>query len=331
MTAIPSFPPASVFTISAADFATRALDIFRFQYAFNPLYRDFTDSLGVKPGTVARVEDIPYLPVGLYKTHEVRTGEFLPEAVFESSGTTGVVTSRHLVRDVGLYRSSFTAGFELFYGPVTDWCIIGLLPAYLERAHSSLVFMVNELIGASGHPDSGFYLYDHAALSGVLERLEAVGQKTLLLGVTFALLDFAERYPLSLEHTVVMETGGMKGRRREITREELHAVLRERLGVRVVHAEYGMTELLSQGYSSGEGLFRCPGWMRVLVRSEDDPLDVRTFGEGLINVIDLANIWSCAFVATEDVGVLRADGGFAVAGRVDHSDIRGCSLLVVGS
>jgi hypothetical protein len=258
----------------------------------------------------------------------VRTGEFRPEAVFESSGTTGVVTSRHLVRDVGLYRKSFTAGFEHFYGPVSDWCIIGLLPAYLERAHSSLVFMVNELIGASGHSASGFYLYDHAALFGVLERLEAAGQKTLLIGVTFALLDFAERYSMLLRHTIVMETGGMKGRRREITREELHAFLRERLGVEAVHAKYGMTELLSQGYSTGDGLFRCPGWMKVLVRSEDDPLEVRRQGEGLINIIDLANIWSCAFIATEDVGVLRADGGFTVAGRVDHSDVRGCSLLV---
>jgi hypothetical protein len=191
--------------------------------------------------------------------------------------------------------------------------------------------MVNDLIGRSGHPDSGFYLYEYEALYELLQRLEAAGQKTLLIGVTFALLDFAEQYSLSLEHTVVMETGGMKGRRREITREELHTFLRERLGVKTVHAEYGMTELLSQGYSAGDGVFRCPGWMRVLVRSEDDPLDVRASGEGLINVIDLANIWSCAFIATEDVGVLRPDGGFTVAGRVDHSDVRGCSLLVAGS
>lgn len=319
-----------LFTISAADFTPRALEIFRFQYAQNSLYREFADALSVQPDAVARIEDIPFLPVGFFKSQEVRTGAWEPEVVFRSSGTTGMVTSNHLVRDVGLYRKSFRAGFEHFYGPVSDWCIIGLLPAYLERRDSSLVYMVNSLIAESGHPVSGFYLYEYAALDAALRRLEAAGQKTLLIGVTFALLDFAERFPQGLRHTVVMETGGMKGRRREIIREELHAFLQERLGVTVIHAEYGMTELLSQAYSAGEGVFRCPAWMKVLIRSEDDPLEVRTFGEGLINVIDLANIWSCAFIATEDVGVLRSDGGFTVAGRLDHSDVRGCSLLVAG-
>lgn len=309
-------------------FEPLAIDLFRFQYAQNPLYRDFADALGVRPAAVGRIEDIPFLPVGFFKTHEIRTGSFIPETVFESSGTTGVVTSRHLVRDVGVYRQSFRAGFQQFYGPVRDWCIIGLLPAYLERSNSSLVFMVHELIGESGHPESGFYLYDQEKLYEVLQRMEAAGQKTLLIGVTFALLDFAERYSLLLKHTVVMETGGMKGRRREITREELHHFLRERLGVKAVHAEYGMTELLSQAYSAGEGVFRCPGWMKVMVRGEDDPLEVRRKGEGLINVIDLANAWSCAFLATEDIGVLGEDGSFRVAGRVDHSDVRGCSLLI---
>lgn len=317
-------------TIRAADLTRRALAVFQFQYAHNPLYRDFADALGVRPGSIARVEDIPFLPVGFFKTHEVRTGAWEPEIVFRSSGTTGMVTSRHLVRDAGLYRQSFLTAFEHFYGPVRDWCVIGLLPAYLERSGSSLVYMVNDLIASSGHPDSGFYLYEYAALYGLLQRLEAAGQKTLLIGVTFALLDFAERYSLKLEHTVVVETGGMKGRREEITREELHGVLRERLGVKTVHAEYGMTELLSQAWSAGEGVFCCPEWMKVLVRSEDDPLEVRARGEGLINVIDLANVWSCAFIATDDVGVLRPDGGFMVAGRVDNSDIRGCSLLVAG-
>jgi Acyl-protein synthetase, LuxE len=323
--------PTQLSTISAADFTPRALDVFQFQYAQNPLYRDFADSLGIRPGSVGRIEDIPFLPVGFFKTHEVRAGDWLPEIVFRSSGTTGMVTSKHLVRDLELYRRSFLTGFEHFYGPAGDWCIIGLLPAYLERSDSSLVYMVNELIASGGHPDSGFYLDEYGALYDLLQRLEAAGQKTLLIGVTFALLDFAERYSLTLEHTVVVETGGMKGRRREITREELQAVLRERMGVKVVHAEYGMTELLSQAWSAGEGVFRCPEWMKVLVRSEDDPLEVRSVGEGLINVIDLANVWSCAFIATEDVGVLRPDGGFSVAGRVDHSDIRGCSLLVDGA
>lgn len=318
-------------TITATDFSPRALDTFHFQYAHNPLYRDFTDSLGVRPGSVGRIEDIPFLPVGFFKTHEVRTGDWVPEVVFRSSGTTGMVTSRHLIRDAALYRQSFLAGFQHFYGPVRDWCVIGLLPAYLERSDSSLVYMVNDLIAVSGHPDSGFYLYAYTGLYDLLKRLEGAGQKTMLIGVTFALLDFAEQYSLKLEHTVVVETGGMKGRREEITREELHAVLRERLGVNVVHAEYGMTELLSQAWSAGEGVFRCPGWMKVLVRSEDDPLEVRIRGEGLINVVDLANVWSCAFIATDDVGVLGPDGGFKVAGRLDHSDIRGCSLLVPGA
>ena len=275
MTDLPSFPPQSVFSISETDFVPRTLEIFRFQYALNPLYREFVDKLGVRPELVSRIGDIPFLPVSFFKTHEVRTGEFVPEIVFESSGTTGMVTGRHLVRDEGLYRQSFVTGFEHFYGLVRDWCIIGLLPAYLERSHSSLVYMVDGLIGAGGQPESGFYLYEHEALYGLLQRLEAAGRRTMLIGVTFALLDFAERYTLSLARTVIMETGGMKGRRREITREELHRFLRERLGVRVVHAEYGMTELLSQAYSAGEGMFRCPGWMKVLVRSEDDPLEVR--------------------------------------------------------
>ena len=328
MTSIPGFHPETTFSFPEADFVRRALAVFRFQYAQNALYREFTDVLGVRPEAVARVAEIPFLPVSFFKTHPVRTGNFEPEVVFESSGTTGMVTSRHAVRELGLYRRSFMAGFEHFYGPVNEWCVIGLLPAYLERSGSSLVFMVHEWIGASGHPDSGFYLYEYEELYRVLQRLEGAGQKTLLIGVTFALLDFAERFPLELRHTVVMETGGMKGRRREITREELHGTLRERLGVEVIHAEYGMTEMLSQGYSAGQGIFRCPGWMKVLVRGEDDPLEVRERGEGLINVVDLANIWSCSFLATDDIGVLGADGGFTVAGRLDHSDIRGCSLLV---
>jgi phenylacetate-coenzyme A ligase PaaK-like adenylate-forming protein len=314
--------------VNNEDFIPRALDTFRLQYAQNPLYREYTDALGVRPESVRSLREIPFLPVSFFKTHAVRTGDFIPEVVFESSGTTGSVTSRHAVKELELYRRSFTAGFERFYGSITDWCVIGLLPSYLERSNSSLVLMVHELIEASGHPDSGFYLYEHGLLKEVLERLERQGQKTLLIGVTFALLDFASDYSLSLRHTVVMETGGMKGRRKEITREELHAYLKERLGLKAVHAEYGMTELLSQAYSAGEGLFSCPPWMKVLVRSEDDPMEVRTAGEGLINVIDLANVWSCSFLATEDIGRLRADGRFEVAGRVDNSDIRGCSLLI---
>jgi phenylacetate-coenzyme A ligase PaaK-like adenylate-forming protein len=318
-----------LFSLSESDAVPRALEIFAFQYAENPLYRQYVQTLGIDPSAVNSLYDIPFLPVAFFKTQSVRTGSWTPAATFESSGTTGMVTSRHEVKDLDLYKKSFTAAFQRSYGPVQEWCIIGLLPAYLERSNSSLVLMVDELIKASSHPDSGTYLYDHEALHAVLRRLEQQGQKTLLIGVTFALLDFAEKYEMRLKHTVIMETGGMKGRRKEITRAELHATLTSRLGVSAIHAEYGMTELLSQAYSSGNGLFRCPPWMKVLVRKEDDPLDVSGVGEGIVNIIDLANIWSCSFIATDDVGLVFPDGSFQVSGRVDNSDIRGCSLLVV--
>ncbi|HVU96585.1 MAG TPA: hypothetical protein VHE34_15255 [Puia sp.] len=314
--------------LNASDFIPRALDLFRFQYEHNPLYRRYTDTLGVNPAGVARLEEIPFLPVSFFKTDAVKTTDFVPETVFTSSGTTGMVSSRHEIKDLDLYRQSFRTAFTHFYGTVTDWCVIGLLPSYLERSSSSLVVMVDDLIKGSGHAQSGFYLYEHETLYRVLQQLEAKGQKTLLIGVTFGLLDFAENYSLSLRNTVIMETGGMKGRRRELTRPELHAFLASRLGVDAIHAEYGMTELLSQAYSAGQGLFTCPPWMRMLVRAEDDPLEVRPEGEGIFNIIDLANQWSCAFLATDDVGRIRPDGRFEVAGRVDNSDIRGCSLLV---
>ncbi len=320
------------FTGGAGDFTARALDVFRFQYQYNPVYREYTDTLGVRLDDVQNITGIPFLPVSFFKTHAVRTTDFLPEIIFESSGTTGAGGSRHEVKDLSLYKKSLLAGFRRSYGPAEDWCIIGLLPAYLERSNSSLVLMVDELIRMSreaGLAESGFYLYDHEALYRVLQKLEREGQKTLLIGVTFALLDFAEKYSLSLRHTVVMETGGMKGRRKEITRPELHGILKERLGLVAVHAEYGMTELLSQAYSAGEGLFDPPPWMRVLTRMEDDPLEVREQGEGILNIIDLANIWSCSFLATEDVGRVFPDGRFEVSGRVDNSDMRGCSLLVL--
>jgi len=318
----------NLFTPDEKGFPSRALELFHFQYANNPLYRQYTDTLGIDPRTVRQLTDIPFLPVSFFKTHRVRTTEFEPGIVFESSGTTGTGGSRHEVKDPDLYRKSFTAAWERFYGPIRDWCIIGLLPAYLERSHSSLVLMVHELIAATGHPDSGFYLYEQEMLYDTLQRLERGGQKTLLIGVTFALLDLAEKYPMSLRYTTVMETGGMKGRRKEITRQELHAFLKERWGVRSIHAEYGMTELLSQAYSAGDGRFYCPPWMKVLPRKEDDPLLITSHGEGILNIIDLANIWSCSFLATEDVGIVYPDGSFEVAGRVDNSDIRGCSLLV---
>ena len=328
MAVIGTFLTNDLFTRHPADLAPQALELFRFQYEHNPLYRQFTGTLGVNPSAVSRLEDIPFLPVSFFKTEAVKTTDFIPETVFTSSGTTGMVTSRHEIKDLGLYRRSFRAAFEHFYGSITDWCVIGLLPSYLERSGSSLVVMVDDLVRSSGHRQSGFYLYEHGKLAEILQQLEATGQKTLLIGVTFALLDFAEKYSLSLRHTVIMETGGMKGRRRELTRAELHAFLTGRLGVAAIHAEYGMTELLSQAYSPGQGLFTCPPWMRMLVRTEDDPLEVKMQGEGILNVIDLANRWSCAFLATEDVGRFDPDGRFEVSGRVDNSDLRGCSLLV---
>jgi hypothetical protein len=318
-----------VFEGGESDFARQALAIFQFQYLYNPVYQLYTDTLGVDPRSVQILSQIPFLPIGFFKTHRVVTTDFEPEAVFESSGTTLTGNSIHYVKSLALYRKSFTMGFEQSYGPVGDWCVIGLLPSYLERSNSSLVLMTDELTRMSGHPDSGFYLYDHEKLCETLLRLEHEGQKTLLIGVGFALLDFAEKYRLELKHTTVMETGGMKGRRKEMIREEVHGLLKDRLGLSVIHAEYGMTELLSQAWSAGGGLFKPVPWMKTLVRNEDDPFDLRTEGAGILNVIDLANIYSCSFLATEDVGTIRGDGFFEISGRVDNSDLRGCSLLVV--
>lgn len=319
-----------VFLTDQAGFSQLALELFRFQYEQNPVYREYVNALQIVGPDVKRVEDIPYLPIQFFKTRDVRTTAFEPEAVFMSSGTTQTINSRHLVKSLALYRKSFLLAFEQFYGPVNEWCIIGLLPSYLERSNSSLVVMADDLVRRSGHPDSGFYLYEHEKLAQVLQSLEARQQKTLLIGVTFGLLDFAEKFPMPLHHTIIMETGGMKGRREEMTRQEVHDILKTAFGLSSVHSEYGMTELLSQGYSKGQGIFHTPAWMQIRVRQEDDPLDVRLSGTGIINVIDLANIYSCCFIATEDVGRVYEDGSFEVQGRVDNSDIRGCSLMVAG-
>ena len=255
--------------------------------------------------------------------------------IFESSGTTQSIKSRHFIKDVPLYKKTFTRAFELFYGPEDEWCILGLLPSYTERKNSSLVMMVNELMRRSMHPLSGFYLNDHEKLHKTLLHNEILKQPTLLIGVTFALLDFAEKYKMQLRHTVIMETGGMKGKREEIIREEVYKNLQHRLGITAVHSEYGMTEILSQAYSRDKGLFKCAPWMKVLVRDEDDPLKKNEVSKdkkpvtGLINIIDLANIYSCAFIATDDIGRLYHTGYFEVLGRSDYSDVRGCNLLVV--
>jgi phenylacetate-coenzyme A ligase PaaK-like adenylate-forming protein len=318
-----------VFGVKEGNFETLALEVFNFQHENNPVYAAYVQALKINPQSVQSIEQIPFLPVSFFKSHAIKTTLFEPEAIFESSGTSGSVNSRHPVKDITLYKDSFIKGFELFYGPVNDWCIIALLPSYLERKNSSLVYMTEKLIHLSEHPQSGFYLDEYEKLFVVLNELEKHQQKTLLIGVTFALLDFTEKYSLPLRHTVVMETGGMKGRREEMVRPEVHDLLKKSFSLDHIHSEYGMTELLSQAYSKGDGVFNCPPWMKVLVRDDEDPFLVKQSGSGTINVIDLANIYSCSFIATDDVGKLNTDGSFEVLGRMDGSDLRGCSLMVV--
>lgn len=318
-----------ILDLSEAEFNTAALQLFEYQYNNNSVYQDYVNALKKSPSTIQNITDIPFLPVRFFKSHPIKTGDFVPEQIFESSGTTTTINSIHYVKSLDLYKKSFRKGFEYFYGNPSDYCIIGLLPAYLERPNSSLVTMVDDLIQLSGHPKSGFYLYNYEELHQTLISLEQSGVKTLLIGVTFALLDFAERFPMPLQHTTIMETGGMKGRKKEMIREEVHGILQQAFQIDNIHSEYGMSELLSQGYSKGDGIFNTVPWMKILLRENEDPLSLKTVGRGLINVIDLANRDSCAFIATDDVGILKADGSFEVNGRVDHSDLRGCSLLAV--
>lgn len=307
------------------------MELFRFQAEQNALYKSFLAALNVAPSSIKKVQEIPFLPIELFKHHEVVTAPATAETaekVFTSSGTTGANTSCHFVHELAVYEQSFLHGFQHFYGNPEAYCILALLPAYLERSGSSLVYMAQQLIERSGHASSGFYLHNISDLVATLARLEAAKTPTLLLGVTFALLDLAADNELELRHTVVMETGGMKGRRKEMVREEVHKLLSSGLGVAHVHSEYGMTELLSQAYSKGNGVFRCPPWMQVLARDTSDPRTMQPAGRtGGLNVIDLANVYSCAFLATQDLGRVYADGSFEVLGRFDNSDLRGCSLL----
>lgn len=319
----------NIFNVAPHTFASKAIEVFHFQYRENDLYRKFVKQLGIKKEDITSIEKIPFLPISFFKTHSIKTTSFDSELVFASSGTTQTTNSFHYIKDAAVYRQSFFQFFEETYGNINNWCVLGLLPSYLERNNSSLVYMVNELIEESKHPESGFYLNEFEKLFATLKKLEAQRQPTILIGVTFGLLDFFERYEIQLKHTIVMETGGMKGRREEWTRKEVHDFIKSKAGLKQIHSEYGMTELLSQAYSKGDGLFHCPEWMKVLVRDEDDPLLVKREGRGVINVIDLANIYSCSFIATDDAGILGEDGSFEVIGRVDNSDIRGCSLMAV--
>lgn len=323
--------PRRPFSIQDPDtFEHLALKTFQRQYEANPVYREYCDHLRIRPGSISDASRIPHLPIQFFKQRKVYCGEAEPEIIFSSSGTTGQITSKHYVSDLAIYEESFRRGFELFYGPVTDYRVLALLPSYLERQGSSLVYMAEDLIKASGHEESGFYLHDLQKLSEQLRSLEAGGKKTLLIGVSFALLDLAEKFPLNLEHTIVMETGGMKGRRKELVREELHQQLRKGLGVQTIHSEYGMTELLSQAYSQGDGIFHCPPWMKVYSRDPEDPFCRQEYGRnGGLNITDLANQDSCAFIATQDLGRVYANGSFEVLGRFDHADIRGCNLMVL--
>ena len=294
--------------------------IFNWQAAHNPVYKQWVE--------LNKSSAIAFLPISFFKTQDVFIGE-KPIHLFESSGTTKDVKSNHWVQDISLYEASFLKGFKLFYGNPSDYCIIGLLPSYLERKHSSLVYMVDKLIKASGHAQSGFYLYDFIKLNEVLQDLEKQKQKVWFIGVSFALTDFAIAYPQKLNSTIVLETGGMKGRKEELTRNELHQLLREHLGTSSIHSEYGMTELLSQAYAIKDGVFKCPPWMKVMVAEEEDPTSIKETGRGVLHIIDLANIYSCCFIATEDIGEVFEDGSFTVLGRLDASARRGCSLLVV--
>jgi hypothetical protein len=311
------------------EFNDLALEIFNYQARENPVYAEYIGLLGIDPQSVSSIMEIPFLPIGFFREHMVVSGNAEPGLVFESSGTTSERSSRHFIIDPGLYLESFTRGFKLFYGDPKDYCILALLPSYLERENSSLVYMISELIRLSGHPVSGFFLDNTHELIKRLSELEESGQISLLFGVSFALVDLVESFPVELKNTIVMETGGMKGRRKEMTRQELHDILRDGFGIPVIHSEYGMTELLSQAYSKSDGIFHCPPWMKILIRDPYDPLSIlEKERSGGINIIDLANIHSCSFLAVQDIGRLKQDGGFEVLGRFDDSDIRGCNLLV---
>ncbi len=315
---------------SPSEFNSLALETYNFQFQKNAVYREFCTHLGKIPKQVHTVTDIPFLPIHFFKTKKIYFGEQPPEAVFTSSGTTAMSTSKHYVQNLAIYKDSFRQGIHHFYGNMEEYCILALLPSYLERQGSSLVYMVQDLISQSQHPESGFYLHNVDELAEKLQRLDDLGTKVILLGVSFALIDLATQYSLSLKNTIVMETGGMKGRRKEMIRSELHTILQSGLGVPAIHSEYGMTELLSQAYSKGKGLFKTPPWMRVLVRDTEDPFTLQPPEKsGGINVIDLANVYSCSFIATQDLGKLHREATFEILGRFDHSDIRGCNLMVL--
>jgi phenylacetate-coenzyme A ligase PaaK-like adenylate-forming protein len=312
------------------EFTEVALIVFKHQFKNNKVYRSFCDLLYIHPSNITTIEEIPFLPVQFFKSREVISSLDEVQEIFTSSGTTGSATSKHLVTDINLYKESYLKGFAHFYGNIEEYTVLALLPNYLEREGSSLVFMVDDLIRKSKNLESGFYLDNIQELAKKLIELDKNGQKILLIGVSFALLDLIEMQQFSLKNTIIMETGGMKGRRKELVREELHVTLQNGFGVSKIHSEYGMTELLSQGYSKGNGVFASPPWMKILTRDTEDALTINALGKnGGINVIDLANYNSCSFIATQDLGKVHENETFEIIGRFDNSDIRGCNLLVL--
>ena len=322
---------SEIFSItSQKEFHKIALKVFRYQFENNLVYQEFCVHLNKNPGNVKKILDIPFLPIQFFKSHQVVSTNHPNPTIFTSSGTTGSQTSRHFVADINLYEESYRKGFAYFYGAIQNYTLLALLPSYLERAGSSLIYMVEDLIKQNEKKASGFYLHNYEALIEQLKQLEHDGENTLLIGVTYSLLDLIEKLDFPLKNTIIMETGGMKGKRKEMIREELHAVLTKGFGVSQIHSEYGMTELLSQAYSFGDGIFECPPWMQVYMRDTEDALTWVANGKtGGINVIDLANLHSCSFIATQDLGKKYYNQSFEVLGRFDNSDIRGCNLMVL--
>lgn len=323
--------PADIFSISSnKQFEKIALKVFRFQYDNNVVYREFCQYLNVEKHEVKSLQQIPFLPIQFFKSHDVLSSEEKIQETFTSSGTTGMTTSRHLITDVTLYEESYRKAFSEFYGNIENYAVLALLPSYLDREGSSLIYMVDDLIKLSNHTESGFYLNNYDELIQKLLELDNAGENIILIGVTYALLDLIEKQNFQLKNVIIMETGGMKGRRKEMIREELHDLLCKGFGVDAIHSEYGMTELLSQAYSLGHGVFECPNWMQILIRDTEDALSYIENGKtGGINVIDLANINSCSFIATQDLGKKKPNNSFEVLGRFDNSDIRGCNLMVL--
>ncbi|MDR6733219.1 acyl transferase [Sphingobacterium sp. 2149] len=311
------------------DFNQQCLETYQFQSQHCKIYRDYIRILGKDKANIEHYTEIPFLPIEFFKTQQVITEGMEAEMVFSSSGTTGMLTSKHFVADLNIYEHTFRRIFEDFYGPLSNIAVLALLPSYLERSGSSLIYMVDDLMKQSDQPESNYFLYNHQELYETLVRLKNKGTKTILFGVTYALLDFIEHYAFDFPELIIMETGGMKGKRKEMVKQEIHQLLEKAFGVVGIHSEYGMTELLSQGYSSGQGIFQLPKWMKILIRDTNDPLSlIPSNKSGGINVIDLANRYSCSFIATQDLGKVHEDGSFEILGRFDQSDIRGCNLLV---